>query len=179
MQKYILLLRGINVGGKNMLPMKDLVVMLEAMGAVQVNTYIQSGNVVFASATELKQDWCHKFAKLIQEQKGFTPQLFLLQKQDIDKAIANNPFPVEDGKKLHCYFLAQGPRHDTLQDIARIRAASEQTLLKDHLFYLYAPEGIGRSKLAAKVENILRVPSTARNWNTVLKLAQLSDACGG
>ena len=176
MDKYIALLRGINVGGKNILPMKELVSILESMGARDVRTYIQSGNVVFTSAIAHRLQFCEKLADKIQLLKGFAPQLFLLGKADLDRAIELNPFPVEDGKNLHCFFLAQEVERSSLEELAKIRIDSELFHLEEQVFYLYAPEGIGRSKLAARVEKILGVATTARNWNTLVKLTQLSDA---
>jgi uncharacterized protein (DUF1697 family) len=176
MQKYIALFRGINVGGNNILPMKELVPMLESMGAVDVKTYIQSGNVVFTSSQELAQSWCRWVEAAIQKEKDFRPKILLLTKKELAKAIANNPFPTEDGKTLHCFFLAAQVEQEFLQQIAQIKTNSEKACLKEQVFYLYTPEGFGRSKLAARVEKLLGVPATARNWNTLLKLAQLSDA---
>jgi uncharacterized protein (DUF1697 family) len=176
MQKYIALFRGINVGGKNILPMKELVSILESMGAVDVKTYIQSGNAVFTSSQVLTQSWCQGFEVAIQKERGFTPKILLLTKKELDRAIANNPFPTEDGKTLHCFFLSAQVEQIFLQQIVQIKASSEKTYLKEQVFYLYTPEGFGRSKLAARAEKLLGVPATARNWNTVLKLAQLSDA---
>ena len=175
MDKYIALLRGINVGGKNILPMKELVSIIESMGARDVSTYIQSGNVVFTSAIAQRQDWCEKLTQKVQELKGFSPQLLLLSKADLKRAIDNNPFPVDDPKSIHFFFLAQDPEKDKLVELAKIKTDSEQYHLKERIFYLYAPDGFGRSKLAARVEKILGVPTTARNWNTIFKLAQLSD----
>lgn len=175
MKKYIALLRGINVGGKNLLPMQDLVAMLQSMGAFEISTYIQSGNVLFTASIANADDWCQNLAQKIQAEKGFTPPLLLLNKTDFDKAIAANPFPEENGKILHCFFLAQEPARNCLQKLARIKSDSERIDLLGRVLYLYTPDGFGRSKLAARAEKILGVPATARNWNTVVKLAQLGD----
>lgn len=175
MQKYIALLRGINVGGKNLLPMQDLVTMLRTMGALEISTYIQSGNALFTAAIANSDDWCQRLAEKIHAEKGFTPPLLLLSKTDFDKAIAKNPFPVSDGKLLHCFFLARAPEHKSLQELALVKSDSEQIHLQERVLYLYTPDGFGRSKLAARAEKILGVPATARNWNTVVKLAQLGD----
>tara|TARA_R110001606_G_scaffold144879_3_gene284227 strand:- start:190 stop:720 length:531 start_codon:yes stop_codon:yes gene_type:complete len=174
MDKYIALLRGINVGGKNILPMKELVSIFQSLGASDVSTYIQSGNVVFTSAIAQRKGWCEKLTQKVQELKGFSPQLLLLTKIDLERAIDSNPFPVEDAKSLHFFFLAQEPAKDKLIELAKIEADTEQYHLKERIFYLYTPAGFGRSKLASRVEKILAVPTTARNWNTILKLAQLS-----
>jgi uncharacterized protein (DUF1697 family) len=77
---------------------------------------------------------------------------------------------------MQSFFLAAQVEQEFLQQIAQIRTSSEKVCLKEQVFYLYTPEGFGRLKLAARAEKLLGVPATARNWNTVLKLAQLSDA---
>lgn len=175
MDKYIALLRGINVGGKNILPMKELVPIIESMGARDVSTYIQSGNVVFTSAIAQREHWCEKLTQKVQELKGFSPQLLLLSKADLNRAIENNPFPVDDPKSLHFFFLAQDPVRDKLVELEKIKVDTERYHLKERIFYLYTPDGFGRSKLAERVEKILGVPTTARNWNSIVKLAQLSE----
>ena len=176
MARYIALLRGINVGGKNTLPMRELVSILQSMGGRDVSTYIQSGNVVFQSEITHRLDWCEKLAQNILELKGFSPQLLLLSKTELDSAVEHNPFPKDDGKSLHFFFLAQEPEQDRLKELASKKTESEQYFLKEQVFYLYTPDGFGRSKLAASVEKMLGVHSTARNWNTIEKLVQLSDA---
>ena len=176
MERYIALLRGINVGGKNLLPMKELVSLLQSMGARDVITYIQSGNVVFQSVIAQRQDWCERLTQNILEVKGFAPQLILLSKTELDRAIEHNPFPIGDGKSLHFFFLAKEPEQDSLMKLASVKTENEQYLLNEQIFYLYTPDGFGRSKLATRVEKLLGVHTTARNWNTIVKLVQLSDA---
>ncbi|WP_417387051.1 hypothetical protein [Gimesia sp.] len=82
-------------------------------------------------------------------------------------AIVNNPFPVREGKALHYFFLNSGPRKP---DLENLQAKPEQFHLQEKVFYLYAPDGIGGFRLAAKVEACLGVPVTARNWNAVRQL---------
>jgi uncharacterized protein (DUF1697 family) len=75
-----------------------------------------------------------------------------------------------EGKSLHFFFLASTPAKPDLDALAKLKSSSEEFKLGKNVFYLHAPDGIGRSKLAAKVEKALGVPATARNWNTVSKL---------
>ena len=77
------------------------------------------------------------------------------------------------GKELHLYFLVSRPKKPDLDRLDAVKARSERFALKDTVFYLYAPDGIGRSKLAAAVERSLGVAATARNWNTVEKLLEM------
>lgn len=167
---YILLFRGINVGGRNLLPMKPLVELLSSCGYEQVKTYIQSGNVVLSSMTKP----CDEISQKIEYQFGFKPSLIVLNAQELLKAVENNPFQVDEGKTLHFYFLADQPNLDT-EKLNQLATETEQFHLAGQVFYLYAPDGIGRSKLAAGVEKCLGVAATARNLNTVNKLVSMIE----
>jgi uncharacterized protein (DUF1697 family) len=173
MTPYIALFRGINVGGNNILPMKDLVGMLEGMGCENVKTYIQSGNVVFWTNKEYAHTIATEIRAKILERYGFEPKVFLLELSELQEAIDNNPFNTEEGKALHFFFLESYPKHPDLERLMAVKSTSEEFTLHKKVFYLYAPDGVGRSKLAAKVEQCMGVPVTARNWNTVRKLMSL------
>ncbi|QDT92225.1 DUF1697 domain-containing protein [Gimesia algae] len=167
---FIALLRGINVGGNNRLPMKELTTLLEELGYQSIQTYIQSGNVIFQSRKKQTVKMVKEISARIGETQGFEPHILLLEKGDLQSAIDHNPFPVNDGKALHFFFLDSVPRKPDLEKLQALQVKSERFHLQDKVFYLHAPDGIGRSKLAAKVESCLGVPVTARNWNTVSKL---------
>jgi uncharacterized protein (DUF1697 family) len=174
MRTYIALLRGINLGGRNSLPMTELVGILEALGHRSVRTHIRSGNVVFESRTRIPADHALEIRRRILEEKGFEPGVLLLDPQELEDAIANNPFDPREGKALHLYFLESRPRRPDLVRLRALQAASEDFALHGRVLYLHAPDGIGRSRLAAGAERALGVPVTARNWNTVRKLAALA-----
>jgi uncharacterized protein (DUF1697 family) len=173
MNTYIALFRGINVGGKNILPMKGLVAILKALGGEKISTYIQSGNAVFQIKKGNRHTIAEKIGLKIREHYGFEPKVMLLDLADLQEAIENNPFEITDGKALHFFFLYSLPENPDLESLASLKSNSEEFKLIRNLFYLYAPNGIGRSKLAAKVEQSLGVPATARNWNTVSKLLSM------
>jgi len=173
MHRFIALFRGINVGGNNILPMKDLTKLLEDLGCSQVKTYIQSGNVVFQTAENDRTELAEKISRGIEEHFQFKPNVLLLKSSEFEEVITNNPFPTEVGKTLHFFFLESSPKSPDLDGINAIKANSEDFKLHNTIFYLYAPDGIGRSNLAAKVEQKLGVPVTARNWNTVSKLFEM------
>jgi uncharacterized protein (DUF1697 family) len=174
MNTYIALFRGINVGGKNTIKMKELVHLLEGLGLTSVRTYIQSGNVIFESEDDV-QDLALKINPAIQQYFGFAPHVLVLDQSEFQKAIAGNPFSeaVSSPSSLHLGFLARPPEHPNLEELDRLKSESEQYHLTDRVFYLYAPEGIGRSKLAEKSEKLLGVPMTDRNWNTIMKIHKL------
>lgn len=172
---YIALLRGINVGGKNKLLMKDLMGLLENLGCQQVKTYIQSGNAVFQHSSEKPVELSQRISAAIKEGYGFEPSVLLLQKEELERAIAHNPFPeaVAEAKTLHLYFLSAPPPEPDLAGLEALKTSSENFVLKEGVFYLHAPDGIGRSRLAAKAEKLIGVAGTARNWRTVCKLVEM------
>lgn len=178
MHTYIGLLRGINVGGKNSLPMKDLVPIFESLGASNVKTYIQSGNVVFQSGSTDIAGFSKELGVEIREQRGFEPQILIIGLSEVEAAMMNNPFPEAESKpsSLHLGFLASEPKNPDLKKLESLKKDSEQFCLMGciTIFYLYAPEGVGRSKLAASSEKLLGVPMTDRNWNTVCKLKEMA-----
>ena len=177
MNTYIALLRGINVGGKRRLPMRELVSLLEGLGLKNIRTYIQSGNVVFQSDPPLATDLAERIGAAIQESHGFTPRVLLLDLAQFQRAVAANPFPEAEAnpKSLHLYFLASTPDAPDLPALAELQRESERFILSDRVFYLHAPDGIGRSKLAERVEKLLGVPATARNWRSVCKILALAQ----
>lgn len=175
MNTWIALFRGINVGGNNKLPMKELVAVLEELGLKNLRTYIQSGNVVFDGKGE-SAALAARMSAAIKKSHGFEPWVLLLEAEALERAIKGNPFPEgeADGKTLHFNFLASAPHKPDLAGIEKIRAASERYKLIGDVFYLHAPDGVGRSKLALNMERLLGVPMTGRNWNTVKKLQEMA-----
>jgi len=166
---HIVLLRGINVGGYNKLPMAEFKDVLTGLGARDVQTYIQSGNAVMQGDIA-----AGAIADAIEAAKGFRPAVMTVSLEAfIEIANANN-FPTEDGKLLHVWFVAEKPKFDFTKADA-LAIPSEQYLVTDQAVYLHAADGIGRSKLAAAMEKLAGVPATARNWNTVAKLLALAN----
>lgn len=176
MNTYIALLRGINVGGKNSLPMKELVAILEDLGGQGVRTYIQSGNAVFQSEEKDPAQLSRQLAAAIKQGWGFEPHVLILGVADIEKALAENPFPEAeaDPTSLHLGFLASPPESPDLEKLTTLKKESESFQLRGKVFYLHAPEGVGRSRLAASSEKLLGVPMTDRNWRTVGKIREMA-----
>jgi uncharacterized protein (DUF1697 family) len=176
MNTYVAFFRGINVGGNGSLPMKELVAALEEIGARKVRTYIQSGNAVFESAEKNLARLSKQLSTEIMKRRGFEPQVHILTIEALAKAIAENPFPeaVIYPSSLHLGFLASSPKGPDLKKLSSLSKESEQFQLTECVFYLHAPEGVGRSKLAASSEKILGVPMTDRNWRTVCKVMEMA-----
>ena len=178
---WIGLLRGINVGGKNVLPMNKLAMDLESLKLKNVRTYIQSGNVIFDSSVKTALSLSTMIGEKIEKEHGFRPQVLVLDGKTLREAIRLNPFPkaVSDPKSLHFFFLAEPATDPDIAALDAAKASTESFRLTGDVFYLHAPNGIGRSKLAANTEKHLGVVTTARNYRTVEKLllmATQSDA---
>lgn len=173
----IALLRGINVGGKNSVPMQELRELLEELGCRDVSTYIQSGNVVFRS-DESESSLSLQITSEIQRCFGFEPFVLILE-ADTFKAITDaNPYANDDidPKFLHVNFLASKAVDPDIDRMRELQSKTEQFTLTDHALYFKAPDGIGRSKFAAGAEKLLGVPATGRNWKTVCKLLDMVSA---
>jgi uncharacterized protein (DUF1697 family) len=172
MKTWIALFRGINVGGNNILPMAELRNDLESLKLTNVRTYIQSGNVVFDSTAKTTSSLTKKIGVRIEKQHGFRPHLILLDREGLLAAIESNPFPlaVSNPKTLHFGFLAEPATNPDIKVINNAKSSTERYKLTDRVFYLHAPDGIGRSKLAANAGKYLGVVMTARNYRTVDKL---------
>lgn len=172
----IALFRGINVGGSNILPMQDLRTLLTGLGLTDVTTYIQSGNAVFCAPRGDSKALARRIGAAVSEACGFAPRVIILTPDELDRIITANPFPEGETapNRLHVLFLADPAVHADLDGMAALRAPDERFVLTDRAFYFHAPSGIGRSKLAGKLEKFLGVPVTGRNWRTVLKLRDMA-----
>ncbi len=177
MKTYIALLRGINVGGKGLLPMKELAAILELLGCRAVSTYIQSGNAVFEHKDGETKKLAGKISAAIDKERGFAPHVLVLEAQELKRAVDENPFSqaAAEPKSLHVFFLDAKPAASTLKPLDGLKRATEEFQLLGKRFYFHAPDGIGRSKLAANVERHLGVPATSRNWRTVCTLLEMAN----
>lgn len=176
MTTYILLFRGINVGGKRTIKMAELKACLAEIGLENVQTYIQSGNVVFQSDRDNHDALSADISACVGQQFGFQPSLMLLTQETLNQAIAQCPFEqsAENGKLLHFYFLANQPQSNALTKLNDVKADSESISLSERTLYLLAPDGIGRSTLVKQMEKRLDVSATGRNWNTVNQLQAIT-----
>jgi uncharacterized protein (DUF1697 family) len=172
---HLALLRGINVGGKNSLPMKDLVRIFEAAGCVNVRTYIQSGNVIFEASKATHQIGAAVTAA-IEKRYGYQIPFVMRTLRELRETILENPFLDRgiDQKWLHVYFLAGVPSQACCASLDPNRSAPDAFEVRGREIYLHIPNGMGRTKLTnAYFDSKLSTTSTARNWATVLKLAEL------
>jgi uncharacterized protein (DUF1697 family) len=174
MPTAIALLRGINVGGHNILPMKELRTLLTDLGLEEVRTYIQSGNAIFRHEGTTV-DLPGKIAGAIEQQFGFAPAVLVLDAAQMRSALDASPFAADiDPKTLHLFFLEKEPGGPDLGRLEQLKSSSENFALAGRVFYLHAPDGVGRSRLAPQVEKCLGVAVTARNGRTVARLLELA-----
>lgn len=154
--------------------MKELVAIFNDLGFEKVKSYIQSGNVIFCSNGHSNQV-AHDISLAIEKSRGFSPHVLILSKEKLKEAVSSNRFDKRIGKNLHLFFLDSNPVKPDLANLAKTASSTEQFELIGSVFYLYAPDGIGRSKLAVKIEKSLGVLATARNWNTISKLISMCE----
>ena len=176
---YIVLLRGINVGGNRKVPMADLRTLLEDAGAENVTTYVQSGYAVLtstASAASLRTTIEGK----LQERFGFHVDVMVRSIAELKKVIAANPYgdAASDPTKVHVVFLNDKPKAADVAAIDQAAFAPDELTARGREIYLCLPNGAGRSKLAGVLERKIKVPATARNWRTVTTLLELAEAAG-
>jgi uncharacterized protein (DUF1697 family) len=171
---HVALLRGINVTGKNSLPMKELAQMFSVAGCTNVRTYIQSGNVIFETPGEAAKITQAVTAK-IEKKFGYRVPIVTRTSEQLLKTIRENPFlKGADEKMLHVYFLAHSPNTAAIAALDPARSAPDAFHVLGQEIYLHLPNGMGRSKLTnAYFDSKLSTICTARNWATVLKLAAM------
>ena len=169
------LLRGINVGGRNTLPMRDLAGMFEEAGCGNVRTFIQSGNVIFTSTAGVSKRLAGVVSSRIEERFGYQVRVILRTAQQLRDVISNNPFAhAED--ILHVMFLADRPGPANIAALDPHRSSPDRFIVSGQEIYLHLPNGMARSKLTnAWFDSALRTVSTVRNWRTVTKLLALME----
>ena len=165
------LLRGINVGGANKLPMAQLRQVAEGLGWRDVQTYVASGNMV-CSAEGATDDLATALHNTLKSAAGLVLEILVLPRAAVLEALKACPFQPDDPRHVHVCFLLSEPRPDEAV-LARYKADSEQLHIADRVAWFHAPDGFGRSDLAGKLDRALGCSITARNLRTVQKLAEM------
>jgi len=180
---YISMLRGINVGGHNLVPMERLRALLEACGFHSVQTYIQSGNVVFQAPRNEPVALSRKIEAAVLREFGFPVSVITRTPQDLGRVLQSNPFVKEVKSapaKVHVAFLADIPPADAAKKLRGMATTAERVCCSGREVYLYFENGMGKAKLTGSViERVLGLKATARNWNTVSKLNEMALQSGG
>ncbi|MFI2640990.1 DUF1697 domain-containing protein [Streptomyces sp. NPDC018610] len=179
MTTYAALLRGINVGGNRKVPMAELRDLMEELGHGAVRTYLQSGQAVFSRDRGDEESLAAELAAAIEKRFGFAADV-IVRGHDYLRAVAEAcPFPAADlqPKQLHVTYFSAPVTEDRYAGIDRAAFLPEEFALGDRALYLYAPDGLGRSKLAEQLSRPRLnkdLTATSRNWNTVLKLVEMT-----
>jgi uncharacterized protein (DUF1697 family) len=175
----ISLLRGVNLGKRRM-KMEALRALHESLGHKDPQTYVQSGNVVFASRDRNLLVLARRIEEAIEQTFGFHAPVMLRTAPELRDVIARNPFPsraATEPAKLHVSFLAATPSPDAPEKLRRFQDYPEELHLSGRELYIYFPDGAGKSKLAsAAVDRALGTTGTARNWNTVIALLRMAES---
>jgi uncharacterized protein (DUF1697 family) len=194
MASHVALLRGINVGGRNKVPMADLREVVTSLGHTGVSTYIQSGNVLFSTAEDDTAKLAAALESAIEDRFGIWSSVVVLSRDELARVLAANPYPDEPNPRMvHVVFLNGSPPETLLDRISAAESAAAAKGSRDtvqlagpsagHALFLHTPDGFGTSELAQNVLKILAPPkksraglaATARNWATATKLLSLSE----
>ena len=181
MTTYMLFVRGVNVGGRNRLPMPELREILGSLRHADVTTYLQSGNALFTSGrgdtAELEQEVEGALAARL----GLGVTVMVRTAGELATLIAANPLPAaaREPSRLHLVFLAAGADPERVSTIDLSRFEPDQVRPGARVLYIWYRNGVGKSKLTTTfLEQRLGGPATARNWNTVTRLADLGASAG-
>ncbi len=175
MTVWVALLRAVNVSGVNKLPMAEFRAMLEGAGLQSVRTYIQSGNAVFRS-DHAAPALSVLIADGVLARFGFRPPVLILEAAALARALAANPFPqVTEPTHLHAIFMDRALLDAGFAFLKALATPSESWAVRGKVLWLHLPDGIGRSKLAKRVQ-ALPVDITARNLRSVQAIADLARA---
>ena len=183
MRTHVALLRGINVGGNNKVPMADLRELMASLGHADVKTYIQSGNVVFTSDGTDTAKLAAILDEKITERFGVPGHVVVISRDELAQVIADNPYPDEPSPKaVHAVFRKADL---TADDLARVETARERAAAKGcqdevtvggRTLFLHTPDGLGRSELAVQLSRTSSMKAgPARNWAPVTKLMAMLD----
>jgi uncharacterized protein (DUF1697 family) len=175
-QGWVALLRGINVGGRNKVPMAGLRSVLEENGCSDVSTYIQSGNVVFTKKASDGRRLARRLERAIEDAFGVSPVVVLRTFDEIGRVIRAHPFG-KDTSKTYVAFLAKEPSRKGVRSLEQLDIAPDRIEVAGSEVFLNYPNGLQGARLtAAQLERQLGVPATVRNWRTVTRLAEMAEA---
>ena len=179
MPVIICMLRGVNVGGHNMIKMEALKALCASLKLKDPQTYVQSGNVVFSSGEKDLPKLARRIQDAIEKTHGFRPGVVLRTAEELREVVARNPFARRSGiepGKLIVNFLAHDPGKDAREKALAIKVGPEEMHLIGSEAYIYFPNGQGRSKFpSAAIERALGTSWTGRNWNSVTKMLEMAE----
>jgi uncharacterized protein (DUF1697 family) len=181
MPAYVAMLRGINVTGHNSIKMEQLRGLCNRLGFQRVETYVQSGNIVFQAKTENPALLSKRIGKSILDSFGFETPVIVRTLKEMENVVASNPFLKEkdiDSSKLHVTFLREVAQKTSLKTLEKLATSQDRFYPASREIYLYCPEGYGRTKLSNNaIEKALSVTATTRNWRTTNTLLDMVSKC--
>jgi uncharacterized protein (DUF1697 family) len=179
MSVVISLLRGINVGGHHKIKMDALRTLYESLGLQQVQTHLQSGNVIFRTKRRDLVLLAKQIEHGIERSFGFRADVIVRTPSDMRGVIARNPFATRSGidpSRLLVTFLAGNPAAEARDRLLRIKVDPEELRIDGRELYAYFPNGMARPKVSwTAIEKTLKISGTGRNWNTVTKLLEIAE----
>lgn len=178
MKTYVALLRGINVSGQKKIKMADLSAGIKGLGFNSVQTYIQSGNVLFKCEKVAREKLEKKIEGMIAEKFGFMVPIVIRTSEELKSLVATNPFLVSsyrDQERIYITFLKEGPSPDNIIKLKSVNCHPEEFILSGKAIYFYSPLGYAKAKMNNNFfESKLKVVATTRNWRTVLTLLEMT-----
>jgi uncharacterized protein (DUF1697 family) len=177
MQTYIAILRGINVGGKNKLPMAELKEKISSIGLRHIQNYIQSGNLVFQSDEPNTAELASRIRRSIYNEWGYNVPVLVMVAQELAEIISANPFSSsKDISLLHITFLSEIPDPNRINTLSVIQDSPNEFKIDKKAVYLFCPNGYSKTKLTnTLIERKLKVTATTRNLKTALALQQMTQ----
>ena len=174
MQSYIALLRGINVGGHKKILMADLRALFESLGFKNVQTYIQSGNVVFRSIEET--NLASKIADAIETKYDFIVPVLIKKGSELSEILSKCPFSDEKREKSYFILLKESPSQENIALTTGFSHPNEEFHIEEDCVYIYYALGAGKAKMGNNFfEKKLKVKATARNYRTMAKLLVMAS----
>lgn len=178
MERYISILRGINVSGKNLIKMAGLRTSFENLGFPDAITYLQSGNIIFSGQKTPVRNLEQSIHQQINKDFGFKIPTIVLTTESLEKIISGNPFindPKKDPAFFHVTFLNSTPEKVDIKEIEVKKQDGEEFFCTDRAIYLYCPKGYGNTRLNNNFfEKKLKVDATTRNWKTTNQLLKIA-----
>jgi uncharacterized protein (DUF1697 family) len=180
MKVIVSLLRGVNLGGHHKIKMEELRALYATLGLRNVQSYVQSGNLVFRTDERNLSPLAKRIEQAIEKKYGFHADVILRTTADLRDVIARNPFAKRreiEPSKLLVTFLTQLPPKELCAQILAVKPDLEEIHLDGRELYVYFPGGLGRSKLFSTLfGKVLKKEGTGRNWNTVTQLLKMAEA---